>query len=230
MLTEKQFELLKYIQQRIREFGVPPSYDEMKDAVNLHSKSGIHRLINALEERGYIRRLPNRARALEVIKYPFETDQLSFSASNDKAYNNNYTIENNKRSTISDVTVEIPVMGRIAAGSPITALQEKIDNVHVSKNKLGNSEHYALKIRGDSMIESGIFDGDTVIVKRCQTANNGDIIVALIDDEEATLKRFRKKGHSIALEASNPRYETKIYSSDRVKIQGCLVSLIRDYH
>lgn len=223
MLTEKQFELLKYIHQRITENGISPSYDEMKVAVNLHSKSGIHRLINALEERGYIRRLPNRARALEILKHPFDNIESNIN------YNKS-TIPLDKHETINDTFVEIPIMGNIAAGSPISAIQEKIDNIHLPKGMLGNHEHYALKIRGDSMIESGIFDGDTVIIKKCQTAQNGDIIVALVDGEEATLKRFRKKGDSIALEPSNKSYETKIYSSDRIKIQGCLVNLIRNYH
>ena len=225
MLTEKQHELLKYIHQRVTENGIPPSYDEMKTAVNLHSKSGIHRLVNALEERGYIRRLPNRARALEILKHPFSNNQENIY--NEKA---NYRMTNVRDKINDSKFIEVPIMGRIAAGSPISAIQEKIDNIHLPKDMLSNHEHYALKIRGDSMIESGIFDGDTVVVKKCETANNGDIIVALIDDEEATLKRFRKKGQSIALEPSNQNYETKIYASDRVKIQGCLVSLIRNYH
>ena len=226
MLTEKQHELLKYIYQRVTENGISPSYDEMKLAVNLHSKSGIHRLVNALEERGYIRRLPNRARALEIIKHPFANQNNELAKKIEIEKTQSFTNENRKSSF-----VEVPIMGRIAAGSPIAAIQEKIDNLHLPKDMLGkNHEHYALKIRGDSMIDSGIFDGDTVVVKRCETANNGDIIVALIDNEEATLKRFRKKGQSIALEPSNQNYETKIYSSDRVKIQGCLVSLIRNYH
>mgnify|MGYP001173118999 FL=1 len=226
MLTEKQHELLKYIYQRVTENGISPSYDEMKLAVNLHSKSGIHRLVNALEERGYIRRLPNRARALEIIKHPFADQSNELAKKIEIEKTQSFTNENRKSSF-----VEVPIMGRIAAGSPIAAIQEKIDNLHLPKDMLGNNhEHYALKIRGDSMIESGIFDGDTVVVKRCETANNGDIIVALIDNEEATLKRFRNKGQSIALEPSNQNYETKIYSSDRVKIQGCLVSLIRSYH
>ena len=226
MLTEKQHELLKYIYQRVTENGISPSYDEMKLAVNLHSKSGIHRLVNALEERGYIRRLPNRARALEILKHPFANQNNELAKKIEIEKTQSFIDENRKSSF-----VDVPIMGRIAAGSPITAIQEKIDNLHLPKDMLGkNHEHYALKIRGDSMIDSGIFDGDTVVVKRCETANNGDIIVALIDNEEATLKRFRKKGQSIALEPSNQNYETKIYSSDRVKIQGCLVSLIRNYH
>jgi len=222
MLTQKQFELLKYINQRITENGIPPSYDEMKQAVNLHSKSGIHRLINALEERGYIRRLPNRARALEILKYPFNNNNNTFSASQKKS--------DEKNKNTHESLLQIPIMGKIAAGSPISAIQEKIDDINFPKDMLSSDEHYALKIRGDSMIESGIFDGDTVIIKKCAQAENGDIVVALIDDEEATLKRLRKKGDIIALEPSNQNYETKIYSSERVKIQGCLVSLIRNYH
>jgi len=222
MLTQKQFELLKYINQRITENGIPPSYDEMKQAVNLHSKSGIHRLINALEERGFIRRLPNRARALEILKYPSNNNNNTFNSSQKTL---NVLQEDTHKSLL-----QIPIMGKIAAGSPISAIQEKIDDINFPKDMLSNDEHYALQIRGDSMIESGIFDGDTVIIKKCVQAENGDIVVALIDDEEATLKRFRKKGDIIALEPSNQNYETKIYSSERVKIQGCLVSLIRNYH
>jgi repressor LexA len=161
MLTEKQFELLKYIHQRVTENGISPSYDEMKVAVNLHSKSGIHRLINALEERGYIRRLPNRARALEILKHPFDNIESNIN------YNKS-TMPLDKQETMNDTFVEIPIMGNIAAGSPISAIQEKIDNIHLPKGMLGNHEHYALKIRGDSMIESGIFDGDTVIVKNAK--------------------------------------------------------------
>ena len=222
MLTQKQFELLKYINQRITENGIPPSYDEMKQAVNLHSKSGIHRLINALEERGFIRRLPNRARALEILKYPSNNNNNTFNSSQKTL---NVLQEDTHKSLL-----QIPIMGKIAAGSPISAIQEKIDDINFPKDMLSNDEHYALQIRGDSMIESGIFDGDTVIIKKCVQAENGDIVVALIDDEEATLKRLRKKGDIIALEPSNQNYETKIYSSERVKIQGCLVSLIRNYH
>jgi len=222
MLTQKQLELLKYINQRITENGIPPSYDEMKQAVNLHSKSGIHRLINALEERGFIRRLPNRARALEILKYPSNNNNNTFNSSQKTL---NVLQEDTHKSLL-----QIPIMGKIAAGSPISAIQEKIDDINFPKDMLSNDEHYALQIRGDSMIESGIFDGDTVIIKKCVQAENGDIVVALIDDEEATLKRFRKKGDIIALEPSNQNYETKIYSSERVKIQGCLVSLIRNYH
>jgi len=222
MLTQKQFELLKYINQRITENGIPPSYDEMKQAVNLHSKSGIHRLINALEERGFIRRLPNRARALEILKYP--------SNNNNNTFNSSQKILNELQEDTHKSLLQIPIMGKIAAGSPISAIQEKIDDINFPKDMLSNDEHYALQIRGDSMIESGIFDGDTVIIKKCVQAENGDIVVALIDDEEATLKRLRKKGDIIALEPSNQNYETKIYSSERVKIQGCLVSLIRNYH
>lgn len=235
MLTRKQFELLRFIQERLRESGVPPSFDEMKDALDLKSKSGIHRLIMALEERGFIRRLPNRARALEVIKMP---DGLSgapaprgrFSPSivqgglGSKAKPTPAMPEEDIRSTIA-----IPVMGRIAAGTPISAIQSRSHNVAMPADMLGAGEHYALEVKGDSMVEAGILDGDTVVIRRQDTANTGDIVVALIDDEEATLKRLRKRGSSIALEAANPAYETRVLGPDRVKIQGRLVNLMRRY-
>jgi repressor LexA len=195
MLTRKQHELLMFIHERMKEAGIPPSFDEMKDALDLASKSGIHRLITALEERGFIRRLPNRARALEVIRLP---DSMS-------------------------------VMGRIAAGVPIDAIQHQTHSIMVPPEMLSGGEHYALEVKGDSMIEAGIFDGDTVIIRNANTATPGDIVVALVDEEEATLKRFRRKGASIALEAANPAYETRIFGPDRIKVQGRLVGLIRKY-
>lgn len=239
MLTRKQQELLLFIHERMKESGVPPSFDEMKDALDLASKSGIHRLITALEERGFIRRLPNRARALEVIKLPeayasSQQPRRGFSPS---------VIEGSlgrppapapatpKPAPVSDNgSVSVPVMGRIAAGVPISAIQNNTHDITVPLDMLGSGEHYALEVKGDSMIEAGIFDGDTVIIRNSSTANPGDIIVALVDDEEATLKRFRRKGASIALEAANPAYETRIFGPDRVKIQGKLVGLIRRYH
>lgn len=237
MLTRKQQELLMFIHERMKESGVPPSFDEMKDALDLASKSGIHRLIMALEERGFIRRLPNRARALEVIKLPeaysspAKPTQRGFSPS---------VIEGSlgkaaapaPRPQASDTAqgVTVPVMGRIAAGTPISAIQNNTHDIAVPPEMLGAGEHYALEVKGDSMIEAGILDGDTVIIRNSSTANPGDIIVALVDDEEATLKRFRRKGASIALEAANPAYETRIFGPDRVKIQGKLVGLIRRYH
>jgi repressor LexA len=239
MLTRKQFELLRFIQERLRESGVPPSFDEMKDALDLRSKSGIHRLIMALEERGFIRRLPNRARALEVIKLPdgVGTPQGARARFSPSIVQGGLGQggglgkarpapgpEEDARATIS-----IPVMGRIAAGTPISAIQSRSHNVAMPADMLGTGEHFALEVRGDSMVVAGILDGDTVVIRRQDTANTGDIIVALIDDEEATLKRLRKRGSSIALEAANPAYETRVLGPDRVKIQGRLVNLLRRY-
>ncbi|AHK44371.1 MULTISPECIES: transcriptional repressor LexA [Ensifer] len=238
MLTRKQQELLLFIHERMKESGVPPSFDEMKDALDLASKSGIHRLITALEERGFIRRLPNRARALEVIKLP---EAYAASAQPRRGFSPS-VIEGSlgkppapapaaKTLPVADnSSVSVPVMGRIAAGVPISAIQNNTHDITVPLDMIGSGEHYALEVKGDSMIEAGIFDGDTVIIRNATTANPGDIIVALVDDEEATLKRFRRKGASIALEAANPAYETRIFGPDRVKIQGKLVGLIRRYH
>jgi repressor LexA len=231
MLTRKQIELLRFIQDRLATDGVPPSFDEMKDALDLRSKSGIHRLITALEERGFIRRLANRARAIEVIKLPEQAlpnhaPRAKFSPS---------VIEGDlgrvRPSAANDSPpfVSIPVMGRIAAGTPIEAIQSRSHTIGMPPDMLGSGEHYALEVRGDSMIEAGINDGDTVIIKKQDTANTGDIVVALIDDEEATLKRLRRRGSSIALEAANPAYETRVLGPDRVRIQGKLVSLMRRY-
>lgn len=242
MLTRKQQELLMFIHERMKETGVPPSFDEMKDALELASKSGIHRLITALEERGFIRRLPNRARALEVIKLPevyaapqkptkgFNPSVIEGSLGKPKEPSALSVAQNLKQSPANDSVMTVPMMGRIAAGVPISAIQTNSHDVSVPADMLGTGEHYALEVKGDSMIEAGIFDGDTVIIRNSSTATPGDIIVALVDDEEATLKRFRRKGASIALEAANPDYETRIYGPDRVKIQGKLVGLIRRYH
>ncbi len=240
MLTRKQQELLLFIHERMKESGVPPSFDEMKDALELASKSGIHRLITALEERGFIRRLPNRARALEVIKLPEsysppEKPQRGFTPSViEGSLGKTAAVEQRPQPSSSNSrnseSVSVPVMGRIAAGVPISAIQNNTHDVVVPMDMLGAGEHYALEVKGDSMIEAGIFDGDTVIIKDTSTANPGDIIVALVDEEEATLKRFRRNGASIALEAANPAYETRIFGPDRVKIQGKLVGLIRRYH
>jgi repressor LexA len=240
MLTRKQHELLMFIHERMKESGIPPSFDEMKDALDLRSKSGIHRLITALEERGFIRRLPNRARALEVIKLP---DSMNPSLGGRKARFEPNVIEGNlgrvaapPRSApqmpgMSDVgrPVTIPVMGRIAAGTPIAAIETQSHTIVVPPEMLGGGEHFALEVRGDSMIEAGIFDGDTVVIKKQDTAATGEIIVALVDDEEATLKRLRRRGNSVALEAANPAYETRIFGPDRVKVQGRLVGLLRRY-
>jgi len=242
MLTRKQHELLMFIHERMKESGIPPSFDEMKDALDLRSKSGIHRLITALEERGFIRRLPNRARALEVIKLP---DSMNPSLGGKRARFEPAVIEGNlgrlatppqrtaapQMPGMSDVgrPVTIPVMGRIAAGTPIEAIQTHSHSIVVPPEMLGGGEHYALEVRGDSMIEAGIFDGDTVIIKKQDTAATGEIIVALVDEEEATLKRLRRRGNSVALEAANPAYETRIFPPDRVKVQGRLVGLLRKY-
>ncbi|TNC09587.1 transcriptional repressor LexA [Methylobacterium terricola] len=247
MLTRKQLDLLRFIQQRMRETGVPPSFDEMKDALDLKSKSGIHRLITALEERGFLRRLPNRARAIEVIRLP---DAVTGPAAAPAATGaevvrfNPSVVEGGRAhepkrpagipamATAPDEngqSISIPVMGRIAAGTPISAIQSQSRSVAMSPDFLASGEHYALEVRGDSMIEAGILDGDLVVIRRQETANTGDIIVALIDDEEATLKRLRRRGSSIALEAANPAYETRVLGPDRVRIQGRLVSLVRKY-
>ncbi len=232
MLTKKQHELLMFIHERIREAGVPPSFDEMKEALDLKSKSGIHRLITALEERGFIRRLAHKARALEVIRLPDSAvptngRRTGFSPS---------VIEGSRGkdgdtdgAVLPNNSIELPVLGRIAAGTPIEAIQHKSHAIDVPITMLTSGEHYALEVQGDSMIEAGILDGDTVVLKRCDTASNGDVVVALVDDEEATLKRLRKKGNSIALEAANPAYETRIFGPDQVQVQGRLVGLIRKY-
>jgi repressor LexA len=241
MLTRKQAELLRFIQERLRESGVPPSFDEMKDALDLRSKSGIHRLIMALEERGFIRRLPNRARALEIIKLPegagaggqpaargrFNPSIVQGGLGKDAALGKVRPVETTPEDARG--TISIPVMGRIAAGTPISAIQSRSHSVALPADMLGVGEHFALEVRGDSMVEAGILDGDTVVIRRQDSANTGDIIVALIDDEEATLKRLRKRGSSIALEAANPAYETRVLGPDRVKIQGRLVNLMRRY-
>lgn len=240
MLTRKQHELLLFIHERLKETGVPPSFDEMKDALDLASKSGIHRLIMALEERGFIRRLPNRARALEVIRLPESAvpdntqRPRGFSPSViegdlGKPQKTATTAPAAMNDDDAGAAIPVPVMGRIAAGVPIDAIQHQTHSVSVPPDMLGSGEHYALEVQGDSMIEAGIFDGDTVIIRNASTANPGDIVVALVDGEEATLKRFRRKGASIALEAANPAYETRIFSSDRVRVQGRLVGLMRRY-
>jgi repressor LexA len=232
MLTRKQLELLKFINERSKESGVPPSFDEMKEALDLRSKSGIHRLILALEERGFIRRLPNRARALEVLKMPdatFARQRGSFSPNVIEGSLGKVRQPSGSEER-KHASVAIPIMGRIAAGTPIEAIQTRSHTIAVPSEFLGQGEHFGLEVRGDSMIDAGIHDGDTVLVRKQNTANSGDIVVALIDDEEATLKRFRRKGSSIALEAANPAYETRLLGPDRVQIQGKLVSLIRRYN
>jgi len=225
MLTKKQRNLLLFINKKIRSTGISPSYEEMKNSLNLKSKSGIHRLITALEERGFIKRLAHKARALEVLKLP-ETASANdiyntFSPSVIKGGLDN---ESSKKSVH-----DIPVLGKIAAGTPIEAIQNEVSRVSIPEELSKNGDHFGLKVSGDSMIEAGINDGDTVIVKKASTANNGQIVVALIDDHEAMLKRLRKKGKVVALESANKRYETKIFGPDRVKVQGVLVSLYRNF-
>ena len=225
MLTKKQKNLLLFINKKLRASGVSPSYEEMKQSLNLKSKSGIHRLISALEERGFIRRLPHKARALEVIKLP-ETASAndiynSFSPSVIKG-----GLDEN---TSNEKSSEISVLGKIAAGTPVEAIQNEVARIPLPANIEKNGEYFGLKVQGDSMIEAGINEGDTVIVKKTDTADNGKIVVALIDDHEAMLKRIRRKGKTIALESANRNYETKIFGPDRVKVQGVLVSLYRNF-
>lgn len=237
MLTEKQKELLLFIHARMQEKGVPPSFDEMKDALDLKSKSGIHRLITALVERGFIRRLPHRARAIEVIRLP--ENQIAPAASPKRVGGFQPSVIEGSRNTrdlapppstvIDSRTVSVPVMGRIAAGTPISAIQNHSHDIACPPDLLTNGEHFALEVKGDSMIEAGIHDGDIVIIRRCDTAENGDIVVALVEQEEATLKRLRKKGTTIALEAANPEFKTRIFGPDQVDIQGRLVGLMRRY-
>jgi repressor LexA len=242
MLTKKQHELLMFINQRLSATGVAPSFDEMKDALNLRSKSGIHRLISGLEERGFIRRLPHRARALEVTRLPEE----SAAATNPTPSSGTGAGERGRFSPTvirgdfagalpgtpvapDTAAVDLPLYGRIAAGTPIEALRDQNNSVAVPGSLLGRGEHYALEVAGDSMIEAGILDGDSVIIQRCDTAENGAIVVALVDNVEVTLKRLRRRGASIALEPANKAYETRIFGPDRVKVQGRLVGLLRRY-
>ena len=226
MLTKKQNELLIYIHQNLRETGVAPSYEEMKDALDLRSKSGIHRLINALEERGFIRRLANRARAIEIIKLP------TSSTINPKGNFQPEVIEGNKEKdllSLNEESIEVRMMGKIAAGTPITAIEYEKNKISVPGSMLGTGDHYALEIEGDSMIGAGILDKDKAIIKKVDDALSGQIVVALVDGEEATLKRLRKKGNTIALEPANSAYETKIYGPERIQIQGILVGILRSY-
>ena len=247
MLTKKQYELLMFIHERVRESGIPPSFDEMKDALDLKSKSGIHRLITALEERGYLRRMEKRARALEILRLPENmADTLRPATSRSQAQRLAHSPNGrggrgdvriaadtrgagSPRRSESENAAHVPLLGRIAAGTPIEALQNKVSEVPVPASMLARGEHYALEVTGDSMINAGILDGDTVIIQKSDTANTGEIIVALVDDAEATLKRLRRRGDSIALEAANPAYETRLYGADRVRVQGKLVGLIRRY-
>lgn len=231
MLTRKQHELLMFIHERIKESGVSPSFDEMKEALDLASKSGIHRLITALEERGFLRRLPHRARALEVVKLPQQA--TTSSPPKGRAPFKPQLVEagaGQPAPNAANDTREISVLGKIAAGTPIEAIQHERDRMHVPESMLGAGEHFALEVQGDSMINAGILDGDYVVIRKTDTATSGEIVVALVMGEEATLKRLRKKGASIALEAANPAYETRIFGPDQVQVQGRLVGLIRKYH
>ena len=225
MLTKKQKNLLLFINKKLRSTGISPSYEEMKNSLNLKSKSGIHRLISALEERGFIKRLAHKARALEVLKLP-ETASANdiYNSFSPSVIKGGLDDDNSKKNVH-----EIPVLGRIAAGTPIEAIQNEVNRVSIPEELNKNGEHFGLKVSGDSMIDAGINDGDTVIVKKTNAANNGQIVVALIDDHEAMLKRIRKKGKVVALESANKRYETKIFGPDRVKVQGILVSLYRNF-
>lgn len=233
MLTQKQKELLLFIHQRLQDEGVPPSFDEMKEALDLKSKSGIHRLITALEERGFIRRLPNRARALEVIKLPENSPEpqrrSGLSVIEGNRAKSSTSLSFAPSTSIDSRTVSVPVMGRIAAGVPISAIQNHSHDIACPPDLLTNGEHFALEVKGDSMIEAGILDGDVVVIRKCDSAENGDIVVALVEGEEATLKRLRKRGGAVALEAANPNYETRIFGPDQVSVQGRLVGLMRRY-
>jgi len=227
MLTKKQKNLLLFINKKLRSSGVSPSYEEMKHSLNLKSKSGIHRLISALEERGFIRRLAHKARALEVVKLPETASANDIYNSFSPSVIKGGLDEGN---SIINEGPNVPVLGEIAAGTPVEAIQNEVSRVPLPNNIEKNGEYFGLKVQGDSMIEAGINDGDTVIIKKTDTADNGKIVVALIDDHEAMLKRIRRKGKTIALESANKNYETKIFGPDRVKVQGILVSLYRNFH
>ena len=232
MLTRKQLELLEFIDKRLERDGVPPSFDEMKEALDLRSKSGIHRLITALEERGFIRRLPHKARALEILHLPeaLQCKRGAFAPRIVAETPRPPARPSRALEVASAGALDVPMMGRIAAGTPIEAISQVAHSVAVPGSMLSNAgRHYALEVKGDSMIEAGINDGDVVVIREQEDAQNGDIVVALVDDAEATLKRLRRKGSTVALEAANPAYETRVYAADRVRIQGRLVGLIRSY-
>ena len=234
MLTRKQHQLLLFIHQRMQDQGVPPSFDEMKDALHLKSKSGIHRLITGLEERGFLRRLPHRARALEILRLPdniepFERSRPSIVSRLDDMNEKQYAEPTPLPPAAHIGVINLPLYGRIAAGTPIEALRDESNTIEIPPDLVGTGEHYALEVEGDSMVEAGIHDGDHVIIQRCADAENGAIVVALVDREEVTLKRLRRKGASIALEPANKDYETRIFGPDRVRVQGRLVGLLRKY-
>jgi len=232
MLTRKQLDLLEFIHKRVQREGVPPSFDEMKVALDLRSKSGIHRLITALEERGFIRRLAHRARAIEIVKLPESLGGTAGAGFTPRIINGDGRPASRPANAdgVEHYSVELPMMGRIAAGVPIEAISHVSHSVAVPGTMLsGQAEHYALEVKGDSMIEAGINDGDVVVIRETSTADNGDIVVALVEDQEATLKKFYRRGNAIALEAANPAYETRVLPEDQVKVQGRLVGLIRTY-
>lgn len=230
MLTRKQLDLLEFIHTRIQRDGVPPSFDEMKEALDLRSKSGIHRLITALEERGFIRRLAHRARALEIVKLPDAMTAAAARRFSPRVVEGDRAASRPRHAIpVEAGATELPLMGRIAAGVPISAIAEVSRNVAVPQAMLGAGAHYALEVQGDSMIDAGINDGDIVVIRETSTADTGDIVVALVDEQEATLKRFRRQNGMIALEAANPAYETRILRDDQVRVQGRLVGLIRTY-
>ncbi len=233
MLTRKQYELLVFIDARLKETGVSPSFDEMKEALDLRSKSGIHRLITALEERGFIRRLAHRARALEVVRLPENAAEMPARGAppprfSPRVVKGDFRFSGTVVSDPSE-TIQLPLYGRIAAGTPIEALRDHSNYVDVPKSFLGAGEHYALEVEGDSMVEAGILDGDTVLIRRTDTADTGDIVVALLEGIEVTLKRLRRKGDSVALEPANKAYETRIFGPDQVRVQGRLIGLLRKY-
>jgi len=233
MLTKKQLDLLEFIHKRVQRDGVPPSFDEMKDALDLRSKSGIHRLITALEERGFIRRLAHRARALEIVRLPEAMGGEAVGGFQPRVIEGEKTDTPRPAGAIpieAAAMAELPVMGRIAAGVPIEAIAHASHNVAVPGDMVGGKgNHYALEVKGDSMIGAGINDGDVVVIRETETADNGDIVVALVEDQEATLKKFYRNGTAIALEAANPAYETRVLPEDKVRVQGKLVGLIRTY-
>ena len=229
MLTKKQHELLIFINAQLQEHGISPSFDEMKEALNLKSKSGIHRLITALEERQFIRRMPHRARALEILKLPASAVGNAKRGFQPSIVEGGFASAGPRSREVDEGLISMPLYGRIAAGVPIEALRDPNDYMTVPLSMLGSGDHFALEVAGDSMIEAGILDGDTAIIQRSETAENGAIVVALVDDQEATLKRLRRRGDSVALEPANAAYETRIFPPDRVRIQGRLVGLIRRY-
>ncbi|WP_316976364.1 transcriptional repressor LexA [Shumkonia mesophila] len=232
MLTRKQYELLVYINDHLKSKGVSPSFEEMKEALSLRSKSGIHRLITGLEERGFIRHLPHRARALEVLKLPENAEApngASRGAFAPKVIRGQFKPSTARAARPEAGAVELPLYGLIAAGTPIEAMRDNTASIDVPASLLGTGEHYALSVDGDSMIDAGIEDGDTVVIQRCETADNGTIVVALVENTEVTLKRLRRRGDSIALEPANKKYETRIFGPDQVQVQGKLVGLIRKY-